>query len=133
VEIAATLLVSEAAPVDDVLAYLREARRRSAGSGYTGLVVGLSAVTWITHGREAEGQGALAELSDPWALRRFEKESAVWLPEGLINAVLGLALEREKGDLSATYYRALAEGPLATKAVGKIGTRRREAGKRGAR
>lgn len=133
VEIAATLLVSEAAPVDDVLAYLREARRRSAGSGYTGLVVGLSALTWITHGREAEGQGALAELSDPWALRRFEKPSAVWLPEGLVNALLGLALEREKGDLSATYYRALAEGPLANKAVGKIGTRRREAGKRGAR
>lgn len=133
VEIAAALLVSEAAPVDDVLAYLREARRRSAGSGYTGLVVGLSALTWITHGREAEGQGALAELSDPWALRRFEKQSAVWLPEGLLNAVLGLALEREKGDLSATYYRALAEGPLAGKAVGKIGTRRREAGKRGAK
>lgn len=133
VEIAATLLVSEAAPMDDVLAYLREARRRSAGSGYTGLVAGLTAVTWIAHGREAEGQGALAELSDPWALRRFEKQTDVWLPDGLVHALLGLALEREKGDLSATHYRALAEGPLAAKAVGKIGLRRREAGRRSPR
>jgi hypothetical protein len=133
VEIAATLLASEAAPMDDVLAYLREARRRAAGSGYTGLVVALSAVTWIAHGREAEGQGALAELSDPWALRRFETQKYIWLPDGLLHAVLGLALEREKGDLSATHYRALAEGPLANKAVGKIGLRRKEAGKRGGR
>jgi hypothetical protein len=133
IEIAAALLVSEAAPVDDVLAYLREARRRSAGSGYTGLIVGLTALTWITHGREAEGQGALSELSDPWALARFEKLKEPWLAEGLLHALQGLALEREKGDQSAIHYRALAEGPLAAKAVGKVGTRRREAGKRGAR
>jgi hypothetical protein len=132
-EIAAALLASETAPMDDVLAYLREARRRSAGSGYTGLVLGLTAVTWIAHGREAEGQGALAELGDPWALRRFETHKGVWLPEGLIHAVLALALEREKGDLSASHYRTLAAGPLTSKAVGKIGGRRREAGKRGAK
>lgn len=133
VEIAAVLLASEAAPPDDVLAYLREARRRSAGSGYTGLVIALTAVTWTAQGHEAEGQGALAELSDPWALRRFESQRDVWLPPGLMHAVLGLSLEREKGDLSAAYYRSLADGPLAGKAVGKIGSRRREAGKRGAR
>jgi hypothetical protein len=132
-EIAAVLLASEAAPMDDVLAYLREARRRSAGSGYTGLIVALTAATWIAHGREAEGQGALAELNDPWALRRFETRREVWLAEGVMHAVLGLALEREKGDLSATHYRALAAGPLADKALGKIGSRRREAGKRGAK
>ena len=133
VEIAAVLLASETAPMDDVLAYLREARRRSAGSGYTGLIVALTATTWIAHGREAEGQGALAELSDPWALRRFETRKDVWLAEGVMDAVLGLTLEREKGDLSATHYRALAAGPLASKALGKIGSRRREAGKRGAK
>jgi tetratricopeptide (TPR) repeat protein len=133
VEIAAVLLASETAALDDVLAYLREARRRSAGSGYTGLVVALTAATWIAHGREAEGQGALSELSDPWALRRSETRRDVWLAEGVMDAVLGLALEREKGDLSATHYRALATGPLASKALGKIGSRRREAGKRGAR
>jgi tetratricopeptide (TPR) repeat protein len=131
VEIAAVLLASETAPMDDVLAYLREARRRAAGSGYTGLVVALTAATWIAHGREAEGQGVLAELSDPWALRRFETRQDVWLAEGVMDAVLGLALEREKGELSATHYRALATGPLASKALGKIGSRRREAGKRG--
>lgn len=132
-EIASALLAGQAASMDDVLAYLREARRRSAGSGYTGLVVALTAVTWIAHGREAEGQGALAELSDPWALRRFETRQDVWLPEGLIHAVLGLALEREKGDLSVTHYRTLAAGPLAASALGKIGSRRREAGKRAAK
>lgn len=132
-EIAAVLLASETAPMDDVLAYLREARRRSAGSGYSSLVVGLTAVTWIAHGREAEGQGALAELGDPWALRSFETRKDVWLPEGLIHAVLGLALAGEKGDISASHYRALAAGPLASKALGKLGSRRREAAKRGAK
>ena len=133
VEIAAVLLATESAPMDDVLAYLREARRRSAGSGYTALVVGLTAATWIAHGREAEGQGALAELADPWALAGFENRKEVWLPQGVILAVLALALERVKGDLSAGYYRTLASTPLAGKALGKIGSRRREAGKRGAK
>ncbi len=133
VEIAAVLLASETAPMDDVLAYLREARRRSAGSGYTSLVVALTAATWIAHGRDAEGQGALAELGDPWVLPGFENRREVRLPAGVLLTVLALGLERVKSDLSATYYRAVALTPLAHMALGKIGGRRREAAKRGAK
>lgn len=132
VEIAAALLASERAPADDVLAYLREARRRSAGSGYTGLVVALTAVTWTAHGREAEGQGALSELSDPWALARFEKSKDVWLPAGLYQALMGLALERQSRELSLEHYRELAESPLGATKVGRLSARAQR-GKRGGR
>jgi hypothetical protein len=141
IEIAATLLASasatEKAPVDDVLAYLREARRRSSGSGFTGLCAALTAVAWIAQGREAEGQGALSEVTDPEALARFETNKDVWLPEGLVHAVLGVAFERERPDVAATHYRALAQSPLGSSALGKLGSRAHatsgKAGKRGAR
>lgn len=124
-EIAATLLASEKSPVDDVLAYLREARRRAAGSGYTGLCAGLTAVAWTAAGRDAEGQGALAEVTDLEALERFEGSKDVWLPEGLLHAVLALAAERERPDLSLTHYRALAQSPLAAGSIGKLASRTR--------
>jgi len=119
-EIAATLLASEKAPVDDVLAYLREARRRAAGSGFSGLCAGLTAVAWTSAGREAEGQGALGEVTDLEALERFASTRDVWLPEGMMDAVLGLAAERERPDLSVAHLRALAAGPLAKTNVGKL-------------
>ena len=131
IEIAATLLASPSPNVDEVLAYLREARRRSAGSGFSGLTIALTALAWIAEGREAEGQGALAELTDVWSLERFEKPADVWLPAGVFHAMLGLALERHREELSADHYRLVAAGPLASSAVGKVGARRREAGKRG--
>ena len=125
IEIASALLASEKAPVDDVLAYLREARRRSAGSGLTGLCAGVTAVAWLSAGQEAEGQGALGEITDAEALKAFETSKAVWLPDGLISAVLGVALEREHPDLGAPYFKALAASPLATTAIGKLATRPR--------
>ena len=136
IEIAATLLANEKAPVDDVLAFLREARRRSSGSGFTGLCAGLTAVAWLTQGREAEGQGALSEVTDTDALARFQASKDVWLPEGLLHAVLGLALERESPELAATHFRSLAESPLAATPIGKLGSRSRPraaAGKAGKR
>jgi len=139
VEIAATLLVTEKAPIDDVLAYLREARRRASGSGFAGLCSALTAVAWTTAGREAEGQGALGEVTDLEALERFASTRDVWFPEGMMDAVLGLAAERERPDLSATHFRALAAGPLAKTNVGKLSTHSRarptstKAGKRDAR
>ena len=126
IEIAGALLATGKAPIDDVLAYLREARRRSAGSGFTGLCAALTALTWIAEGREAEGQGALSELSDPEALLRFETRKDVWLADGLLHAVLGLAFERERPDLSATHYQALAQSPLSATAIGKIASRSRQ-------
>ncbi len=135
VEVAATLLASGAAGVDEVQAFLREARRRSPGSGYTGLCASLSAVAWLSSGREAEGQGALVEVGDRGALERFEKRDAVWLPDGMFDALMGVALEKESPEAAAAHYRALAEGPLAGTAVGKLGARPRakDSGKRGAR
>jgi hypothetical protein len=133
IEIAATLLASPAPPWDEVLAYLREARRRSAGSGFSSLCVGLTALAWIAQGREAEGQGVLAELVDPWALERFAKPGEVWLPAPVFQAMMGLALERQKGDLSAEHYRALAESPLSSAPLRKVGSRRKEPAKRGAK
>ena len=124
-EIAATLMAHGHAPVDDVLAYLREARRRASGSGYTGLCAGLTAVAWTAAGRDAEGQGALSEVTDLEALERFEGSKAVWFPEGLLHAVLGLASERERPDLSLSHFRALAEGPLAATSIGKLANRSR--------
>ncbi len=125
IEIAATLLVTEKAPIDDVRAYLREARRRSSGSGFTGLCAALTAVAWIAQGRESEGQGALTEVTDPDALARFETTKDVWLPEGLLHAIVGVAVEREQPDLAATHYRALAASPLGPSALGKLGARAR--------
>jgi len=126
IEIAAALLVTESAPVDDVLAYLREARRRSPGSGFTGLCAALTAVAWTAQGREAEGQGALSEVTDPDALLRFEARKDVWLPDGLFHAVMGLVFEHDRADLSATHYQALAQSPLAKTALGKLATRARQ-------
>jgi tetratricopeptide (TPR) repeat protein len=133
IEIAATLLASEGASTDEVLAFLREARRRSPGTGYTGLCAALTAVAWISGGREAEGQGALSELGDAESLEPFEKPQYVWLPDGIFHAVMGLALERARPDASAEHYQALAAGPLARLPVGKLGARQRPAVKRGAR
>jgi hypothetical protein len=125
IEIAATLLVTEKAPIDDVLAYLREARRRSSGSGFTGLCAALTAVAWIAQGRESEGQGALTEVTDPDALGGFEASRDVWLPEGLLHAIIGVAVEREQPDLAATHFRELAASPIGSTAVGKLGSRSR--------
>jgi hypothetical protein len=131
IEIAATLLASPAPPWDEVLAYLREARRRSAGSGFGSVSVALTALAWIAQGREAEGQGVLSELVDPWALERFAKPAELCLPAPIFHAMMGLALERHKGDFSAEHYRALAESPLSSGPLGKLGTRRKEPAKRG--
>jgi hypothetical protein len=125
IEIAATLLATGQAPIDDVLAYLREARRRSAGSGFTGLCAALTAVAWIAQGREAEGQGALSEVTDPDALDRFETNREVWLPEGLIHAIIGVAVERERPDSATAHFRALSESPLRESAIGKLAGRSR--------
>ena len=132
-EIAATLLATPAPPMDEVLAYLREARRRSAGTGFTQLGVALTALAWMAQGHEAEGQGALYELADVWALERFEKPLDVWLPRAVYHAMMGLVLERQKGDASAEHYREVAKSPLASTLVGKVGARRREPAKRGAK
>jgi hypothetical protein len=123
VEIAATLLVTEAAPADDVLAFLREARRRSPGSGFSGLCAALTAVAWTAQNRDAEGQGALSEVTDPDGLARFESRGSVWLPDGLFHAMMGLVLERDRPEASAAHYQALAQSELAGTAVGKLGTR----------
>lgn len=125
IEIAATLLAADAAPVDDVLAYLREARRRSAGSGFSSLCAALTALAWTVEAREAEAQGALGEVRDPDGLAAFERRGAVWLPDGLFHALMGLALERAEPELSARHYRALAEGPLGPTRVGKLSSRTR--------
>jgi hypothetical protein len=133
VEIAGALLAGEAAPVDDVLAYLREARRRSSGSGLTGLCAALTAVAWAREGRESEAQGALAELGDAEELERFATNKAVWLPDGLLQAALAIALERGQPELSARHYQALAESPLGKSKLGKLAARPKKAPKRGAR
>jgi hypothetical protein len=125
IEIAAALLTAEPPAFDDVIAYLREARRRAAGSGFTGLSAALTAVTWAVQGREAEAQGALVELSDPEALTRLTSKQDVWLAEGLMQAALGLALERQHPERAARYYQALADGPLGKAAVGKLALRAR--------
>jgi hypothetical protein len=125
IEIAAALLAAEKAPTDDVLAYLREARRRSSGSGFSDLCAALTAVAWLSQGREAEGQGALSELTDPDALTRFETRSEVWLPTGMFHAVMAVTLERTQPDASAKHYQALAETELAKTALGKLASRPR--------
>lgn len=125
IEIAGALLAAEQPAYDDVLAYLREARRRSAGSGFTGLCAALNAVAWAAQGREAEAQGALVELTDPDSLTSAKLEQQVWMASGLLHAALGLFLERPYPDASAKHYQALAEGPLAKTAVGKLALRSR--------
>jgi adenylosuccinate synthase len=130
IEIAAALLAAEQPAYDDVLAYLREARRRSAGSGFTGLAAALNAVAWAAQGREAEAQGALVELTDPDSLTSAKLEQEVWMASGLLHAALGLYLEREHPEASAKHYQALAEGPLARTAVGKLALRTRTRPKR---
>ena len=125
VEIAAALLAAEKAPTDDVLAYLREARRRSAGSGFSDLCAALTAVAWLSQGREAEGQGALGEISDPEALGRFEARTDVWLPDGMFDAIMGLTSERTQPEIAAKHYQALAGTQLSKTAVGKIAARPR--------
>jgi hypothetical protein len=133
IEIAGALLTSPTPNVHEVLAYLREARRRSPGSGFTSLTLGLTALAFVADGREAEGQGALSELGDVWSLERFEKPEQVWLAGGVFHAMLGLALERVRAELSADHYGQVAKSPLAGTAVGKVGARRRDPGKRGGR
>ncbi len=123
VEIAATLLATESAPVDDVLAYLREARRRSAGSGLSGLCASLSAVAWLAEGREAEGQGALSELVDVETLERLRGSKVVWLPDGMLDAALAVALERRQPEQAAEHFQALARSPLAKTKLAKLATR----------
>jgi len=125
IEIASALLATDQPAFDDVLAYLREARRRSAGSGFTGLCAALGAVAWVAQGREAEGQGALAELTDPDALSSAKLAQEVWIAEGVLHAALGLSLEREHPELAAKHYQALAAGALAKSAIGKLALRLR--------
>jgi tetratricopeptide (TPR) repeat protein len=124
-EIAAALLAADGAPVDDVLAYLREARRRSPGSGFSGLCAALTAVAWASAGREAEGQGLLAEIGDVDELARFEARQEVWLPDGMFHALLGLALETSRPEISRQHYEALAKTALAKTSVGKLPGRSR--------
>lgn len=125
IEIAAALLASGKAPVDDVLAYLREARRRSAGSGFSGLCAGLTALAWTAQGREAEGQGALSEVTDPDAVARLETSKEIWLPDGVLHAVMGLLLERERPGQAAAHFHAAANSGLSGTPLGKLGNRSR--------
>lgn len=122
-EIAATLLAEGGASIDEVLAYLREARRRSAGSGFSGLCAALTALAWVASGREAEGQGALAELGDIDELARLEGRKAVWLPDGMFHALLGLSLENSRPDAAQERYELLSRTALAGTAVGKVAGR----------
>jgi len=121
-EIAAVLLATDDAS-GDAQAFLREARRRSAGSGLSGLCSALSALGWLVQGREAEAQGALRDVTDVAALARFEQRKLVWLPDGLLHAVQAVALEREQPDAAAAHYQALAAGPLAKTKLGQLASR----------
>ncbi|RYZ06532.1 MAG: hypothetical protein EOO73_16310 [Myxococcales bacterium] len=132
IEIASALLATDSAAVDDVLAYLREARRRSSGSGLSGLCAALSAVAWLGEGRDSEAQGALGDLADPTGLARFRDGKAVALPDGVLDAALAVALERSQPELSAQHYRALAQSPLGKGKLAKLAARQAGA-KRGGR
>lgn len=107
-EIAAALLAGKQAPVDDVLAYLREARRRSAGSGFTGVCAALTTLAWRAAGREAEAQAAQSELGDPAALEAVTKPPVVWLPRDLAQSAVSLGSERRAG-------KGATKAPAATK------------------
>lgn len=131
-EIASALLASGSAPADDVLAYLREAQRRSSGTGLSGLVAAITAVTWLGDGRTSEAQGALAEVRDAEGLARFRGNPLIWLPDGLLDAALAVSLEREQPELAAQHYRALAQTPLGAGKLARLGTRPQGA-KRGGR
>ncbi len=90
IEIAAALLALESGPGDrslEALAYLREARRRSAGSGYTTLVAHLSAYALMTQGRQAEGLAALNEIKQTSELERVVTRGEAVLPSSLLPAI----------------------------------------------
>jgi hypothetical protein len=131
-EIAAVLLVTGSAPIDDVLAFVREARRRSAGTGLSAPCAALTALSWRVEGREVEAQGALAEPGVSDELERLRERRGPWLPDGLLDALLAVSLEGEEPEAAARHYAALAAGPLARTRVGKL-TPRPRPGKRGGR
>ncbi len=128
VEIAATLLATETTASDDALAFLREARRRSPGSGLTGLCAVLSAVAWLSEGREAEAQGALSDAGAPETLASVSTQGAVRLPDGMWDVALAVATERSDPEQSLKHYAAVAQSPLAKTKLGSLGTRARGRG-----
>jgi hypothetical protein len=132
IEIAATLVATDAAG-DDVRAFLREARRRSAGSGLSGLCAALAALSWVAEGREADAQGALAELGDPESLERFRQAKLVSLPGGVLDASLALALERDQPELAAKHWKATLDAGLAGSRLGKLAARPSKGAKRSAK
>jgi hypothetical protein len=83
------------------------------------------AVAWVSQGHEAEGQGALSEVSDPAGLARFESRADVWLPDGMFHALMALTSERAQPEMAAKHYQALAGTDLAKTALGKLSTRPR--------
>ncbi len=153
-EIAAVLLATEPEPGAEVLGYLREAKRHAVASGFFGLQVALTALTWSAKARDAEALAALSELADPWLLERFESAAdearlapevlpgngsepsasarsvdlyrapPVWLPDGLLHAAQGFALERRDPALARGHYRAFAHSELATTKMAAFVARR---------
>jgi hypothetical protein len=90
IEIAAALLTQQDGRGEgavEALAYLREARRRSAGTGYTSLVVFLTADALLAQGRQAEGLGALGELKDQGEPERSASRGEAWLASTLVPAI----------------------------------------------
>ena len=130
-EIAGVLLASESAPIDDVQAFLREARARSAGSGFTALSAALTAVAWLSEGRDQEARAALGDVSEPESLERFAAGKPVFLPDGLLHAAQAVALERDRPDLAAAHYQALSASALGRTRLGKLATRERAAARNG--
>jgi hypothetical protein len=123
IEIAGALLAEGSAPVDDVLAYLREARRRAPGSGFTGLCAALTAAAWSSSGHQAEAQAALAELADVPSLQHLHVQLDVWLADGMLDLLIGLALERTDPDAAKRHYQAVAGSVLAQRPLGKLALR----------
>lgn len=90
IEIASALLSPPPGPADralEALAYLREARRRSAGSGYTTLVAHLSAYALMSQGRQAEGLAALSDVKESSELERVVSRGEAVLPSSLVPAI----------------------------------------------
>jgi tetratricopeptide (TPR) repeat protein len=145
-ELSSVLIATQRTPSDEVLGYLREARRHAPGSGMQGLAMALTALAWTSKGSDAEAQAALLELTDPWGLSRFESardaarltaelvpaplsaqagpesgaeparafaRSPVVLPDGVLHALSGFALERRDAALAAAHYRAFRKSALA--------------------
>jgi hypothetical protein len=123
IEIAGALLAEGSAPLDDVLAYLREARRRAPGTGFGGLCAALTAVAWSASGHDAEAQAALAEVSDATALQRLRLQRDVWLADGMLDGLLGFVLERSDPEASKQHYQALAGSLLGQRPFGKLASR----------